>query len=152
MCRVVSNDGDGAGRAVEDLPAHRAEQQPTEAAHPAGADDEQGSVGGGIEQGAAREVAHDAARHLGAVADRSGDQVVEDLGGDRGRVLRIEGNAGFEVVLIDVAPRHDGRDGLRGVCRVVDGPTQGSLRMIGLVDADDDAFHGSSLGAAGSGR
>ena len=66
--------------------------------------------------------------------------------------MRIERGAGLEVVLVDVAPRHDSRDRQCGVCRVADGPAQGSLRMVGLVDADDDAFHGSSLGAAGSGR
>ena len=55
------------------LLADGAEKQPPEPAHPAGPDDEQGGAGGGIEQGAAREIALDAARHVGVVADRSGD-------------------------------------------------------------------------------
>ena len=113
---VVADDGDGARGAVEHLAAHRAEQQPAEAAHAAGPDDEQVTRRAGRSSRARAGRSHTARRATATSRHRQRGRRGRRAPWRRSlaRVVRVERHVRLEVVLVDVAPRHDRGDGLVG--------------------------------------
>jgi len=144
--RVVVDDRHRAGCLVEHLAAHGTEHQATEAAHPAGADHEQRGVLRRVTQRRAGQIADGDATHVVVAAERPGDEPGEHADGGLLAVLRVERITA--ALLVDGAPRHHRGDGLVVVRRELDGAAQRGTGVRRLIDADDDAFHATSISIA----
>lgn len=134
--------------------ADRTQEQPLEATEASGSEDQEVGVLGGIEKTSGREVEdHAPVDPVGDLdADCFQDVGVERCHGVHFGVVGIEGRAVIGVVLVDVAPRHDGSDRPSVKIRFSKREAERASSAFGPVDTNDDLSHltAPAVGDSGS--
>jgi hypothetical protein len=145
-----TDDDDRARRMCDDLLGHRSEQQPAEAAEATSGHDQEFGLGGAM----AQQDSDASDLHLPGddhtLVWELGEQPVQELLTSRDEFV-VAGEGRDDGKGQDIRPRHgvDDLDMRAAETSFVDGPPQRAVRVLGPVDADDDACQRPLLGRSG---